>query len=410
MTTHQTLLQRVRSDAGFTLMEMLISTSIMLVVTGTVFTLLNPSQGLYQTQPEVSDMQQRLRVGVDSLQKDLVMAGAGTYMGASAGALMNFFAPVMPFRAGEIDSDQNKGIYYRPDVISVLYVPPSPAQTEIRQGMPQSSSELKVDPQNNCGTNKKDQLCGFEDGMRVIIFDPSGGFDWMTITEVQDSALHLQHNRDKLSQAYGTDAAITQVSTHTYYLKTDESTKTYQLRHYDGDQSDLPLVDNVVKLEFQYFGDSQPPRLLPGAVLSSVYGPWTTYGPKPPALGIDRASDSWPAGENCTFMVDNNGQHAPRLAVLGAGGNQQVELTGDMLQDGPWCPDENKTERWDADLLRIRRIRVTLRTQVAWENLRGPAGVLFSKGGTNTRNDGYRLVPDQEVRFDVAPRNMNLGR
>ena len=29
-------------------------------------------------QPEVSDLQQRLRVGIDTLQKDLVMAGAGT--------------------------------------------------------------------------------------------------------------------------------------------------------------------------------------------------------------------------------------------------------------------------------------------------------------------------------------------
>jgi hypothetical protein len=407
MTTQRAILPRLRSDAGFTILEMLIAMGIMLTVTGTVFSLLNPSQGIYQTQPEVADMQQRLRVGVDTMQKDLVMAGAGTYMGAAAGALTNFFAPVMPFRIGEIDSDQNKGVYYRPDAISVMYVPPSPAQTRVVKTLGNNSAEIDVEPQINCADDKKDRLCGFEEGMRVIIFDPSGSFDWMTITHVQDAALHLQHNRDKLSSTYGNDAAITQVSTHTYYLKSDDATKTWQLRHYDGDQVDLPVLDDVVKLNFQYFGDAQPPRLLPNAVLSNKYGPWTTYGPKPPILSEDRASDTWGKGENCVFQVIE-GVHAPRLPVLGAGGDGQVELTADMFQDGPWCPDGEKTERWDADLLRVRRIRVNVRVQVSKPYLRGAAGVLFAKAGT--ASNGYRIVPDQEIRFDVTPRNMNLGR
>ena len=406
MTTQHSRTWRLRSERGFTIVEMLIAMTIMLAVTGGVFTLLNPSRGIYETQPEVSDLQQRLRIGVDTMQKDLVMAGAGTYMGAAAGALTNFFAPVMPFRIGEIDSDQSKGIYYRPDTISVMYVPPSPAQTTLRAGMPMSSAELKVDAMLNCGPDKKNALCGFEEGMRVIIFDPTGAFDWMTITNVQDAALHMQHNRDKLTNTYGTNAAITQVATHTYYLKSDDDTNTWQLRHYDGDQVDLPVLDDVVKLEFQYFGEPQPPRLLPNAVLSSNYGPWTTYGPKPPILAEDRASDTWGMGENCTFQVID-GVHAPRLAVLGDG-VAQVELTAEMFQDGPWCPDESKTERWDADLLRIRRIRVNARVQVSKSYLRGTDGVLFAKPGTAT--SGYRIVPDQEIRFDVTPRNMNLGR
>jgi hypothetical protein len=406
MTTQHGILRRSPSDAGFTIIELLIATAIMLTVTGTVFSLLNPTQGIYKTQPEVADVQQRLRVGVDTMQKDLVMAGAGTYMGSAAGALTNFFAPVMPIRIGEIDSDQEKGVYYRNDAISVMYVPPSPAQTTIRAGMPMSSAELKVDAMLNCGPDRKDALCGFEEGMRVIIFDPSGAFDWMTITEVQDAALHMQHNRDKLTNSYTANAAITQVATHTYYLKSDASTNTYQLRHYDGDQVDLPVLDDVVKLEFQYFGEPQPPRLLPNAVLSSNYGPWTTYGPKPPVLSENRASDTWGSGENCVFQVVD-GTHAPRLPALSAGQNQ-VELTEAMLTDGPWCPDETKTEKWDADLLRIRRIRVNIRVQVGKATLRGPAGMLFAKGGTSS--GGYNLVPDQEIRFDVAPRNMNLGR
>ena len=59
-------------------------------------------------------------------------------------------------------------------------------------------------------------------------------------------------------------------------------------------------------------------------------------------------------------------------------------------------------------MLRVRQIRITLRVQVANAVLRGPAGTLFRHGGTS--RGGERYVPDQEVRFDVAPRNMNLGR
>jgi hypothetical protein len=45
---------------------------------------------------------------------------------------------------------------------------------------------------------------------------------------------------------------------------------------------------------------------------------------------------------------------------------------------------------------------------VAQATLRGPAGVLFTHGGTS--QGGERYVPDQQLRFDITPRNMNLGR
>jgi hypothetical protein len=102
------------------------------------------------------------------------------------------------------------------------------------------------------------------------------------------------------------------------------------------------------------------------------------------------------------------GQQVPRLATLGGGGIGQVELTQAMLSDGPWCPEAGKPSRFDADLLRVRRVRVTIRVQAALASLRGPAGTMFLKGGTANASD--RFIPDQEIQFDVTPRNMNLGR
>ncbi|MGH9370325.1 MAG: PilW family protein, partial [Vicinamibacterales bacterium] len=166
MTRVRTRRRRFGSEAGYTMVEMLIATLIMVVVTGAMFDLLNPASGMFNSQPEVSDMQQRMRVGIDSMQKDLVMAGAGTYVGASAGALYNFFAPVLPRRSGDIDPDPPGT--FRKDAISITYVPSTPSQTTIRDDMPQSSAQLKVNAQTNCPPNKHDALCGFKEGMRVM--------------------------------------------------------------------------------------------------------------------------------------------------------------------------------------------------------------------------------------------------
>ena len=122
---------RLASDAGFTIVELLVASLIMIVVTGTIFSLMNPAQVTYRVQPEVSDLQQRLRISVDTLQKDLVMAGAGTYNGDSAGALTFFIAPVMPYVAFGDSTDPENGVFFRDDVISLLYVPPTPSHRNV---------------------------------------------------------------------------------------------------------------------------------------------------------------------------------------------------------------------------------------------------------------------------------------
>ena len=398
----------LQSESGFSLPEMLVAAMIMITVVGAVFTVMNPTQGTYRTQPEVSDLQQRLRIASDSLSRDIVMAGGGMYAGGMTGALSNYFAPVMPYKL----NDPSLGVYFRlaagavdaSDAISFFYVPTTGAQTTIREDMPQPSSELKVEPQANCPPAKLEALCGFYDGMRAIIFDDTGSWDPLTITQVQPAALHMQH-KNPLSKSYQKGAVIAMAATRTYYLQTDVASNTYQLRLFDGDTSDLPVVDNVVKLEFEYYGDPQAPVVLPNKSLSDPMGPYTTYGIKPQPLGVDNANDTWGPGENCLYAVQG-GQHVPRLPNL-PGGGSHVRLTQGMLTDGPWCPDAAAVMRYDADLLRLRRIRIKLRVQAPPE-MRGPAGALFRRAGTNSA--GQHFVPDQEIAFDITPRNLNLGR
>ena len=398
-----------RRDAGFTLVEMLIAMAVMLVILGGVFQAFNPAQGSYQTQPEVADMQQRLRVGTDRLYNGIIVAGAGIYSGAAVGTLGQFFAPVLPYLVGPLHNDPASGVFFRDDAITIFHVPTTASQCTIRDKMPQPSSEVKVNAEPGCPAN--DPLCGFEEGMRVIIFDETGSFDFFTITQVQSSTRFTcstaRRSTRRTSRRRTTSARSSRRSnTDAYYWRQDPATDTFQLMHYDLFQNDVPLIDDVVGLRFEYIGEAAPPVLR--APVTDPIGPWTSYGPKPPALGVDVASDSWPAGENCTFTIDPaTGLHVSRLATLGGPGTLTA-LTATQLSDGPWCPDAANVNRYDADLHRVRQIRVSFRVQTGVAVLRGPAGLLFNRGGTGRQ--AARLVPDQAVQFDVTPRNLNLGR
>jgi prepilin-type N-terminal cleavage/methylation domain-containing protein len=390
------------SQSGFTLIEILVTTGIMLAVLASVFSILTPAQGTFQAQPEVSDLQQRVRVAVDALSRDLMMSGAGVYSGTlarSIGALSNVAAPVLPYRAGGLDADPPGT--FRTDAISLLYVPDTAAQTTTRVPLPPASDYLEVNNEPGCPLN--DPVCGFQAGMQAVLFDTTGAMDTLVITGVQDSALSVRRRGRESTHRYDAGSVVAQVIARTYYLKGDDGVQTSELRSYDGNQTDVPLVDNVVGLVFEYFGDPRPPVLRRPP--TDPDGPWTTYGPKPPAPGVD-ADTSYGAGANCVFAM-SNGEQVPRLPDLSPGSSTLQRLTPAVLTDGPWCPGPGSAARYDADLLRIRAIRVTVRVQANSRMLRG-TGAMFTKPGTS--HGGEIFVPDQELRFDVVPRNLNLGR
>jgi prepilin-type N-terminal cleavage/methylation domain-containing protein len=386
-----------RPQHGFTLVEMLVATAIMLAVTAATFQLMNPAQGIFAAQPEVSDMQQRLRIGVDALYTDILMAGAGPYAGAGVGTLGHYVAAIVPYRLGNLAPDPPAA--FNAQTITLAYVPATSAQTTLAEPMLAGSADIRVAAQPGCP--RQDQLCGFENGMKVLIFDGSGSWDAFSISALLNDPLRVQHRGEGLNKPYDAGAFLSQIIQHTYWLKADTAAETFQLMCDDGSQTDLPIADNVIGLTFDYYGDPSP------ALLRPQQTPATTYGPTPPELGVDNTADSWPAGENCVFMV-SGGQQVPRMATLGAANGPLIKLDPVRLTDGPWCPDADASNRYDVDLLRIRKVRVTLRVQVANKAFRGPAGALFARGGTSA--GGERYIPDQEIRFDVTPRNLNRGR
>jgi hypothetical protein len=398
-------------DAGFSVLEISIAIAVLLVVTAVVFAIINPAEGALAAAPEAADMQQRLRGATDTLFRTLMMAGAGPYLDGPAGALHMFFAPVQPFRRGVI-GDAVPGSYTT-DTITVYYVPVTAMQTTTSAHVIAANAALRVNLDPGCpkdpdGTLKP--LCGCEPGMSLLIFDQAGRYDVFTVASMDGEVARLVVHKPARSATtvYPAGSRVVEVVERTFALHIDVHRKLSRLISYDGsDRADVPVVDNVAAVKFEYFGEPRPPEF--HQPVDGRTGFWkTSYGPEPPPAGVRWTA--YPEGESCTFVVDASGKQLPRLSVLddGSSGHSLVKLTEEQLTDGPWCPDTMSPDRFDADLLRIRAIGVTLRIQAALDALRGPAGLLFLNAGTAAR--ASRWVPDQEVRFDVTPRNLNLAR
>jgi hypothetical protein len=408
------------SDAGFSLLELTIAAALVVVLTGAIFQLLDPASADFQAQPEVADMQQRLRTAAIVMQRALLQAGAVVDRAASAGAVNGVMAPILPHRIGATAADPPgtfRGHAHCPsDCASVLTVVHTPAAfpgATLTSDLEMSVAQGTVAPRAGCPEG--DVTCGLEAGMQVLVFTAAGVSDVFTITEVQGATLTLKSLGGEPQAAYPAGSSVARIESQTYYLREDAVAQTYELRRYDGDESDLPVIDHLVDFRIELFGDPMPPQLIRPA--SAETGPWTTYGPMPPPLGTDEPGDPHGAGENCVFHVDpETGQQTarPELQTFGTSLDPPMPLTRAMLTDGPWCPaavnagGEPLRNRFDADLLRVRRVRVTIRVQVASALLRGPAGPLFRVAGRS--RGGRRFVPDQELRVDVAPPNLNLGR
>jgi hypothetical protein len=212
--------------------------------------------------------------------------------------------------------------------------------------------------------------CGFADGVNLMLLDSSGQFDIFTVTAVDGMAVSLRHHGVDASGPYAAGTPVVAVESASITL--DASSRT--LRLYDGDATDLPVLDDVVRLEVAYFGEGEPPL-------------W----PRPPD------------GEgNCLYAPDGTYQSA-LLPVLGAPG-MLIELTPGMLTDGPWCGIGDT--RYDADLLRVRRLRVSVRLQATDAAARGTDRARFANPGSARRSALY--VPDVTMEIDVAPRNLRL--
>jgi hypothetical protein len=316
----------MRNHRGYALLEVLISAAIACGTCGVLFQFAVAAQAAAAAQGQTADQQQRLRVVVEAVRHDLVMAGAGPSRGPSSGPLIRVLPPVVPARIGVTNADPE--LTARSDRLSIVYVPETRAQAALRSAMTTAASPLAIDGSVVCGGGTG---CDFAAGDRAIVYDPSregAPFEFLTIGSV-DAARDLLIPAAPLSCAYPAGARISIVTVRVYYL--DAATR--RLMVYDGDRSDVPLIDRVANMRVTYLADPRPDALL-------------------------------------------------SIPLVDLGGTAPRSLTLAQLTDGPVAGAA--PNRFDADLLRVRRIQIALTLQ----------------------DESAAAVHDLQATIEVAPPNM----
>jgi hypothetical protein len=335
------------SARGFSFVETIVAAGIVVALGAVMVELARGARVGAAAISDTADVHQRLRVAADAIERDLLVAGAGPFGSEGGGPLASYVPPIRPAAARSGDTD----ITFAADHISILWVPQTRAEAEITG--PTAAGGLPIGNVPACVTLP---ACGFEAGMQALVADTRGpgfGYDVFTVGSTSAGWISKTADEGSFSGTYGTTAYVTEVVQHTYYLDRSNPANIRLMR--GGGRTVLPLVDGVEDLHFTYFADPDP-------------------------MSVSQAGAS--AG-TCVYQAGS--PRRPLLAALG--GQSLARLAAADLTDGPFCG--TPPNRFDADLLRIRRVRVDMRVG-------GPSG--------GSRPSSF------ELSFDVAPRNLNASR
>src|SRR5262249_26041148 len=130
--------------------------------------------------------------------------------------------------------------------ITIRYVPPTTTQTSVNLFTAGPSAQLTVAPAAGCPATP---LCGIAADDDLFIFDNEGHADTFTTLQAFGATATLQAHDVPATHQYAAGSSVAEGVSRTYYFDAAQR----QLRMYDGNQSDVPVVDGVVGLTFTYF-------------------------------------------------------------------------------------------------------------------------------------------------------------
>jgi hypothetical protein len=351
-------------EAGFTFVELLVTTALALVVFLVVIGFLFLHVQLARTQPDMADVQQRGRVAADILSRAVADAGAWADWGGPERGLSCCVPVLQPRRLGSRLSDPPGAA--SDDVLTIVRLAPGATPGRLRASI--ATGVLALEEGEGCVPSRP--VCGLLEGDAVIVADTRGNHDFFLLGRPGADSAPIEPRQMGTPHPFGAGALAGGVETRTYYF----NPAARQLRQYDGHLSDVAIVDDVVSVRFEYWGSA----------------------------GVPERARAEVGTETCWF--DGAGQ--PRFGrALSLPGDRNVPLALEAFRDGPWCGSGDN--RFDADLLRVRQVRATVRVAAAGELARG-TGMDFLVSGR--ASSPLRLVPDVEVSVDITPRMLSADQ
>lgn len=223
---------------GVTLVELVIATAVMLVVTASVMTLLRDGLAATPLLAEAADLHQRARVAADALAADLRAAGSGT----PSGPLPLLLPAVEPRVPGAPAGTASA------NVLTVRYVPPRAARSRLAAPLEPGEGTVTIE---TAGCPDQTTACGFTAGMAVAVFDGAGQMDHFRLEAIDPGILVIAAPADARPVGYAAGSEIAETVEATYAV--DGATR--QLRRIEGGGA-FALADHVESLSFEYLGEA----------------------------------------------------------------------------------------------------------------------------------------------------------
>jgi type II secretory pathway pseudopilin PulG len=331
---------------GASLVELLVAMAIVLAGAGLAARVVIEASDAFAWQPVASELSQRAEALAQLLTADLTAAGAGPRARPAPGdgspeplRLRAWLPAILPrlvaLDGGDADDTAAE------DRLSILTIADGAAQAVVRRLPPRWGFV----PGPTCPAPVDG--CGFSDGLPVLWLEARPGFQLGDADTVDASGLGVTG-----ITATADDAVVAAVEVVSYRF---DRVRGELLRGRAGGRG-LPVAGHVTGFAVEWWGDAEPP-----------------------------AGPSWTPGlETCVTLADGR----PRLPPLAPPGAPPIRLDVARLTDGPWCG--TPPFRFDADLFRVRRVRVRL-------------GLAADTDAGGSRGSPAREVRGIELAIDVAP-------
>jgi hypothetical protein len=368
---------------GVSALEMLLALALSSVGLATLAMLSRGVLAAFDADPASAEQQQRGRAAMAALVEDIARAGSGFVGGADGipGVALPAVLPDRPRSGAWV-------VAARPATIATVAAARSAAQARLAIAAAAGEGQLVLERPAYC--SPLSPACRFAAGDDVLLADAHGRFALAAVRAVAPPLVLVLEA--PVSAAWPAGTLVATVDARTYAARDDAATGLLQLVRAVGTGPATAMIDFVQRFDVTWRIDGPVPvvRLAPDGREEHA-----TAGPVPPLAG-ETGDPAWPPGENCVFFRDADGSPRSRLVALGTAPTA-VDLTG--LADGPWCPSAAAATRWDADLVRVADVSVTVDVAVASALLRPPtAALLAPPAGT-----GLRVVPTLTLRAVVSP-------
>jgi hypothetical protein len=333
---------------GASLIELLVAVAIALLISAAGVRVLVEAVDAFAWQPASAELTARAGAVAQLLAADLAAAGAGPHARLDTGAgplaappsvrLSSWLPPILPRVVGLDGADSDD--VAAADRLSILTVADGAPQAAVRRLPPRWAFR----PGPTCPALVDG--CGLRAGLPLLWLEARPGFELGEAAVVDASGLDVPGVTPSADEAL---VAAVEIVSYRFDAARGELLRSRARGR------GLPLAGHVTAFVVELWGDGDPPA-----------------GPR------------WPPGdETCVTLADGS----PRLTAWAPPGTPSIRLEVARLADGPWCG--TAPFRFDADLFRVRRVRVRLRLEADGDAVRS---------GTPTRN-----VRDIELALDVAP-------